>query len=436
MTASLAGRRVTVMGLGRFSGGLSVTRWLVRQGAIVTVTDLADEKALAEPIDSLKHLPLTFHFGGHRERDFTEVDLVVVNPAVPRTAPQLKLARKAGVALTAEMNLFFERCPAPIIGITGTTGKSTTAAMIFHALQTHCTNRKVWLGGNIGHSLIEQLGQIAADDLVVLELSSFQLEDLGRIERSPHVAVVTNLSANHLDWHGSFDSYVRAKQNIVRYQNEEDIAILNGAQTEFHDWAEQSHSRCLFFEEPDPPVALRIPGQFNQLNASAALTACGLFCQVHNDTLESFNGLPHRLEYVGTIEGVRFYNDSKATTPESVIVALSAFNEPCIVIAGGYDKNIALQPLINALCERAKGVVCMGQTAEQLLEGIQRHQGSVAPARVKTVHDLMGAFRMAAHWSRSGDVVLLSPGCASYDQFASFEQRGNQFRQLVQEYTL
>ena len=434
MAASLAGKRVTVMGLGRFSGGVSVTRWLVRQGAIVTVTDLSDEDALAESVDSLKDLPLTLHLGGHRTPDFTQVDLIVVNPAVPKTAPQLQMAAEAGVALTAEMNLFFERCPAPIIGVTGTTGKSTTAAMINHILQSSCTDRKIWLGGNIGQSLVEQLDQIQAEDLVVLELSSFQLEDLGDIKRSPHVAVVTNLSANHLDRHGSYESYIRAKQNILRYQSKDDFAVLNATQKELHDWARQCHSRCVFFEEPGSPVTLRIPGRFNQLNASAALATSRLFCRVVQKSLESFNGLSHRLEYVGTIEGVQFYNDSKATTPESVIVALASFNEPCIVIVGGYDKNIALQPMIRALCERAKGVVCMGQTAGRFLEGIQQHRVTLGLPKVKAVRDLMGAFRMAAHWSRSGDVVLLSPGCASYDQFTSFEQRGDQFRQLVQQH--
>src|SRR6185436_17297074 len=219
---ALDGRRVTVMGLGLFGGGLGVTRFLVKAGAKVTITDSKSETDLRESIEQLRLLPVTFRLGGHDERDFRDADLVIVNPAVPETNPCLKLAR----ALETEMNLFFKLCRAKtILGVTGSNGKTTTTTLMGEILQKH--PRRSWVGGNIGISLLEKLPEIGPDDLVALELSSFQLENLGVLERSPHVGVVLNISPNHLDRHGTMENYTEAKRQMVRHQQPGDTKILN-----------------------------------------------------------------------------------------------------------------------------------------------------------------------------------------------------------------
>ena len=222
LASSLAGKRVTVMGIGLFGGGLGVARFLARQGAIVTATDLKGADALAESLARLAGLPITLHLGGHVESDFTDSDLVVVNPAVPDTSAFLARAREAGVALETEINLFFKLCPAPIVGITGSNGKSTAASLAAHLLEAG--PRRTWFGGNIGRSLLDDLDAIGAEDLVVLELSSFQLERLAWTGLSPAVSIVLNLRPNHLDRHGSMAAYGRAKQQILLAQRPGDAA--------------------------------------------------------------------------------------------------------------------------------------------------------------------------------------------------------------------
>ena len=219
---ALQGKRVTVMGLGLFGGGLGVARFLVRSGAKVTITDAKSETDLRESVDQLRPLPVTLKLGGHDERDFADADLVIVNPAVPETNPYLKLAR----ALETEMNLFFKLCGAKtLLGVTGSNGKTTTTTLIGEILKKH--PRRSWIGGNIGISLLEKLPEIGSDDLVTLELSSFQLENLGLLKRSPNISVVMNLTPNHLDRHGTMENYSAAKRQIVAHQGDGDAKVLN-----------------------------------------------------------------------------------------------------------------------------------------------------------------------------------------------------------------
>ncbi|HPY78190.1 MAG TPA: UDP-N-acetylmuramoyl-L-alanine--D-glutamate ligase, partial [Anaerohalosphaeraceae bacterium] len=333
---NLAGKRVLVLGLGRFGGGIGVSRFLVGEGARVTVTDLGEEAGLAESLSQLQGLPITFHLGGHQEQDFLESDLVVVNPAVKRNSPWLELARKNRIPLTAEMNLFFERCPAAIVAITGSNGKSTTTAMTRAVLEAGAGGKagrkynRVWLGGNIGKdNLLSEVKEIQAEDVVVLELSSFQLYDLGQIHRSPHVAILTNITPNHLDWHGTMDEYVKAKQNILRYQGKDDFAVFNRLDPCFREWQKCTPGQVRWYPaEPMEELKQKVPGRHNQVNAAAALAAGEIFGvdpQAARQALARYESLPHRLELVREFEGVRYYNDSIATTPESVIVAIESF---------------------------------------------------------------------------------------------------------------
>lgn len=457
---SLKDRRVTVMGLGRFGGGASVTRFLVSHGAIVTLTDLASEADLGESLAALEpHWPARMMLGRHDESDFRNTDLVIVNPAVKPDNPYLKIAQDAGIPLTSEMNLFWQFHRGKTVAVTGSNGKSTTTAMIHAILQKAGICAR--LGGNIGHSLLEEVESIQPDDWTVLELSSFQLRDLDRIHARPDVAVVTNFTPNHLDWHGTLDDYRHSKQSILRWQTANDVAVLNADDTEVADWP--TRARTIYFGENDSgqpgvfavrgtpsdwhvrkgrinqtiPLGnwLQVPGRHNQQNAAAAIAAAlsiGESLPAAKAALESFLGLPHRLQFIIETAGRRFFNDSIATTPESVIMALGAFQQPIILLAGGYDKGIDLTEMSHHIAQKVKAVALLGTTATVLKDHWNRLRFPEDAARI--CHSLAEAVEWAGDQSLPGDVILLSPGCASYDWFRNFVDRGEQFTRLAKEW--
>ncbi|MEM7229656.1 MAG: UDP-N-acetylmuramoyl-L-alanine--D-glutamate ligase [Planctomycetota bacterium] len=418
--------QVTVMGLGRFGGGAGVTRWLLDQGASVRLTDTAPADQLESqraPFDAdIEAGRLTTRFGGHETRDFEHCDLVVANPAVPRPwdNPYLRAAMDADVPVTTEIRLLTERINRDrTIGVTGSAGKSTTTSMIHHIL--HEANHPVRLGGNIGGSLLPELNAITPDEWIVLELSSAMLYWLG--ERigfndapgwSPHIALLTNISPNHLDWHRDMACYEHCKHNIFRYQASDDRQLTR---------QDQDASR----------VPLEIPGEHNQVNArfAADAVAAATGCSQRDalGRLETFRGLPHRLELVCSIDGCRFYNDSKSTTPDASIRAVDAFDDSSRVhlIAGGYDKSIDLQPIAD-LVTRVAGIYTIGTTGPE----IHRRASAIDDRRSWACVTLDRAVEHARARMAKGDLLLLSPGCASWDQFDHFEQRGERFASLVQ----
>ncbi|MHC4997362.1 MAG: Mur ligase family protein, partial [Planctomycetota bacterium] len=309
----LDGKRVVIMGLGRFGGGVGAARFCCQQGADTLVTDLLDEHALAESLEKLDGLDLQFRLGEHAVSDFIAADVVLVNPAVdPRRNRYIHAAREASVTLTTEIQLLIERLDRQrVIAVTGTTGKSTTTAMIGHILQKTYTEGATHVGGNIGHSLLPHLHQIAPEDWVVLELSSFMLESI--TDWSPHIAVVTNLTDNHLDRHETMEAYAAAKQNILRSQTPDDFAILGEPVA---NWSVYTLGRSRVVTEP------------------------------FDAALADFSGLEHRLQFVGEHNGVKYYNDSKCTTPDAAVLALDAFETGTAhIILGGYDKNADLTPI-------------------------------------------------------------------------------------------
>jgi UDP-N-acetylmuramoylalanine--D-glutamate ligase len=445
------GRRVTVMGLGSFGGGAGAVRFLAEQGADVTVTDVRHEDQFVEVIAELKSTPsVKWHLGRQEEADFARAELIVVNPAVRRDHPLLRLAVSHGIPLTSEMNLFWQHQCGRIVAVTGSNGKSTTTALIHSMLKQ--SGRRVWLGGNIGGSLLPLVDQIQSDDVVVLELSSFQLTDLDRLQVSPHVSVVTNFSPNHLDWHDTLDHYCWAKQTMLRWQSTSDVAVLNADDPDLRDWPVKGQR--LYFglsdrgeegvflnggvavcrrngNEQEFPLAewVKLPGQHNLANALAAAAAAmtiGATPEHVRYGLESYEPLPHRLQFIGEVAGRKFYNDSLATTPESAIVGVNAFTSPVILLAGGYDKHVDLSDMARHVARHAKGVALMGQTAKILFELMT--QVPDASARISDpLSDFPKAFRWAWEQSTPGDVILLSPGCASYDWFRNFADRGIQF---------
>lgn len=427
----LTARRVTVVGLGRFGGGVGAAKWLCAQGAKVTVSDMAAASKLADSVSQLDGLDIALHLGGHQERDFLDADLLVVSPAVPPNIPPIVAAEAASVPWTTEINLFIERCRAPILGITGTVGKSTTTAMAGRILSQF---RTCHVGGNIGASLLGSLDSIDADDVVVLELSSFQLEQLPRIAISPHVAMVTNLMPNHLDRHGTMENYESAKKNIFRYQKADDVLILDSTCKTTVAWAGQAPGRVEFFCPHDEPFELALPGAHNQANAQAAWAGArqfGVDRATAAAALVDFAPLPHRLQLVCKRGGVAYYNDSKCTTPEGAIVALGAF-EPrtAVIIVGGYDKGVSFDALGAALADRAKAVVTIGTTAGAIAAAVTA-AGHESPPPLLAADNLAHAVSLARPLAARGDAILLSPACASYGMFTNYTERGDEFIRLA-----
>lgn len=512
--ARFKGKRALVMGLGLWQGGVEAVKFLHRWGASeILVTDLRDEKTLAPSLEAIKDIPVTLRLGEHREADFARAQVVIHSPAVRPDNKYLVAAREAGAEVTQEMSLFIEACPAlTAVGITGSNGKSTTTTMVYEMLRQafapgqpelwtrwadptppaevpDCVEppepvNKVWLGGNLGTPLVNRLEEIEALDVVVLELSSFQLMDWHRIKRSCGTALITNITPNHLDWHNDFDEYSRAKQAIFEYWNEwgdcprailnaddpvtAEIASRNpgryrlfsvskgvgndhlrpgrgeiyasGAGGELRlcypwnsGWAEVS-GQC-FARRDD----LRLPGAFNWANAVAAAAVAGLVLNPEHlprikNALRTFRGVEHRLEPCGTINGARVYNDSIATDPAATLAALSAFDKGIYLILGGGSKNIDYTELGKRVATHGgiKAIYLQGTTAPAIKAAIG--------AASFPMHDCATfdeACERAFKALAPGDVLLMSPASTSFyeyapgKKFANFEERGKHFKSLV-----
>jgi UDP-N-acetylmuramoylalanine--D-glutamate ligase len=446
----LAGKSVLVMGLGQFGGGVDSAIFACESGAKVTVTDLADEKSLEESLARLGDCDIEYHLGGHRAEDFKNTDVVIVNPAVGPDNEFLQAAQGANKLITSQIELFFQLRACRIVGITGANGKSTTAALTAHLLregigQEGIEYKRVWLSGNIGNRpLLGTLEQMDGRDVVVLELSSFQLEQLCRIEKAPDVSVITNLTPNHLDRHGTFEAYCRAKESIFKFQKRRQdrqvVSIFNAEDRITAEWFErygkEPHRRCLTFEAAGVPDTLRqafkLPGRANLSNLAAAMVVArelGVTDEQMCRTVGTFEALPHRLELVAQIGGTRWYNDSIATTPASAIAALEAFEAPKIIIAGGYDKHLPFDELGRKIARKAKAAILIGKTAAKIAEAISA-VGDTS-VQVEFASSMAEAVDCANRLTQAGDVVLLSPACASYDMFTNFQQRGRVFTELV-----
>lgn len=455
----LAGKRVTIVGLGKGRTTTGLARYLVERGARVTVTDPKPRADLADGIARLGDTPAELVLApASDDAALADPELVFFIPGQRPRSATVQRAIARGIPVATEIGLFFRLCPAPIIGITGTKGKSTTTTLVARILGRG--QRRVILGGNIGNAVIQDLPTITRDDLVVLELSSFQLETLGR---SPHVAVVTNVLEDHLDHHGTRDAYVAAKRNIVAWQTSADVAVLNlddPATLGLHAGARSSIRGVSLEQRPDHGAwldgrdlvlvdgarsrglcaasELRVPGRHNIANALAA-AAVGSVQEIDDaaiaEELRAFGGLAHRLETVGEAGGVLWVNDSQGTTPYATIPALGAHGRPPVVILGGVSKAADFAALGRAVVAQARGAVLIGQAADDIAGAIERARdpGSATPviARAASLRDAVATARSMA---RPGDVVLLSPACASFDMFASYEDRGDQFKALVREF--
>lgn len=430
------GRRVAVVGLGL--SNRAAVRFLMRAGARVD----AYERRPAAEVEPLPPGVRLVAGPDYLDRlDPDAYDAVVVTPGMRKDAGPLARAR---VPLYTEAGLVLALSPAPTVGITGSAGKTTTTTLVGRVAQRW--KPRTLVGGNIGLPLLDRLDQVGPDDLVVLELSSFQLE---LAETSPHVAALLNVRPNHLDHHGTFAAYLAAKQRIYRFQGPEDTAVFNAADpvcaacaaeapgrvVRFGDGGEAriAGGRILFRERPVLPVAdIRLPGEHNRDNVLAATAVAGVLgapLELVAEVVRAFEGVEHRLETVRLRGGVRWVNDSIATAPDRTEAALRSFEEPVVLLAGGYDKGLPFDGLAPLICRRVRLLVLFGATAARIAAAVAAAGGG---PDVRRVPDLAAAVALAAAEAREGEVVLLSPACASYDQFRNFEERGRAFKELVQ----
>ena len=459
-------RQVVILGGAR--QGTALARYLVAHGAQVTLSDLKPAHEL--DLQPLAGLPVRFVLGEHPLSLLDECDLLCLSGGVPTDLPIAQEARRRGIPLSNDAGLFLDACPAPVIGITGSAGKTTTTTLVGEMLKADDPGRAVWVGGNIGNPLISDLDRIQPGDRVVMELSSFQLE---LMNRSPHIACITNITPNHLDRHGTLEAYIAAKRRILDFQSPDDWRVLSadnsitaalggeGASTlwfstrgrpaEDGAWVDEAGnlrvrlSRALSPELHTAEGAVichrrevLLMGDHNIANILAAAAICaiaGASVDAMRRVATTFRGVPHRLQLIAEHDGVRWYDDSIATAPERLVAALKCFDQPVILLCGGRDKHLPWEEAARVMLERCKAIVLFGEMGPLVAEHLthQRGAGSSAPAQWVIVPDLRTAVREAHCLAQPGDVVLLSPGGTSYDAFKDFAERGDRFREWVNE---
>ena len=452
---SMRGKRVAFCGLG--GSNVPLARRFAQEGAIVTGRDKRTREKLGETADELESCGVELILGEGYLDNLTE-EVIFRTPGMPYHLPQLEQARRRGSAVTSEMEVFLDYCPCPVLGVTGSDGKTTTTTILAKLLQQ--AGWRVHIGGNIGTPLLPQISDIQPDDLVVAELSSFQLIS---VTRSPAVAVVTNMSPNHLDIHKDMAEYIDAKKNIFRHQNAFGRTVLNLDNPITASFVPEVRGECMLFSRrervergcwlrPDGELVMsvdgvntpimnqseiKIPGGHNVENYMAAI--CAAWGRVSPEDIRSvaqtFAGVEHRAELVRELDGVRWYNDSIATTPSRTVKGmLSLFDQKILLIAGGYDKKVPFEPMGEPVCEHVKVLVLMGATAPKI-EAAVKAAHSYKPGAPKVLHvdSLQEAVDVCRREAKPGDIVAMSPACASFDMFPNFETRGDQFREMVRK---
>jgi UDP-N-acetylmuramoylalanine--D-glutamate ligase len=459
MTTEWKNKNVLILGLGQFpkGSGVSAALYFAKHGARVHVTDQKTQEELTANVARLKKFKnVTFRLGAHHLDDIHQADLIVRNPRVRSTSPEMQLATKLGKRVESDVSLFLEMCPAKIVGITGTRGKSTTTTLVYEMLKA--SGKRVWLGGNILISPLTFVSRVKKDDLVVLELSSWLLETTGAVGRSPHISCVTNLMRDHLNSYSGMDEYAEAKAQIFRHQHPEDVCILNADDAYGKHWISEVPGAVLTFaekkktgvrawttktslvvkwEKGEHEIAkhsrLKILGKHNQTNllaASLTALAAGAKLSAVKKVATTFQGLPDRQELLAHVKGVAFVNDTTATTPDGTIAALRALKDryhTLRLIIGGSDKELDFTDLGKELRKAKTDVVLLPGTAhEKIVRSLE-----AARVRYQDVGDLEEALEELVARAQKGDVVLLSPGATSFGQFKNEFDRGNTFRKLV-----
>ncbi|MCJ7511840.1 MAG: UDP-N-acetylmuramoyl-L-alanine--D-glutamate ligase [Anaerolineales bacterium] len=454
------GLRVVVLGLAR--QGKAAARFFSEHGAQVVASDLKPLDDLRPACEELAGLPIEFVLGGHPPGLLAGADLLCLSGGVPADLPLAQQARAAGVGLTNDAQVFLDACPARTIGITGSAGKTTTTALVGRMAEHHLagSGARAWVGGNIGRPLLAVLPEIQPNDWVVQELSSFQLE---LMTASVHVAAVLNVTPNHLDRHHTMQAYTEAKARLLGHQEASGTAVL--CREDLGSWALRDRVRgeLIAFGRDDheldgtfvadggvclrrhgrllrllPLSDIRLRGEHNLLNvlaACAVAAAAELSAEAMAAAVRAFEGVPHRLEFVRRLGGADWYNDSIGTAPERAMAAIRAFDEPIVLLAGGRDKDLPWDSFADVVSQRVDHLVLFGEAADKVGRAVQAamaRQATPRPESIDRCQTLAQAVQAAARRAEAGDVVLLSPGGTSFDEFPDFEARGGAFRSLVQ----
>ena len=442
---SVKDKNVAVIGIGISNRPL--IKLLKESGANVTAYDKREEASLGDIADEMKSLGVRMVLG-ENYLDKLEGEIIFKTPGLRFDHPALLAAKERGAVVTSEMEVFFDVCPCRIIGVTGSDGKTTTTTLIYKILEK--SGYKVWLGGNIGNPLLCDAGKMTPSDIVVLELSSFQLHTM---KKSPNIAVITNITPNHLDMHKDYEEYIDAKKNIMRYQSKEDKLIVNASNEVTAKIGAEAHGKLSDFSskknayitlkdgeivrngEPVLKISdIKIPGMHNVENYMAAIGAVEGLADDRAilDVAKTFGGVEHRIELIRILDGVSYYNSSIDSSPNRTINTLKVFDKKVILIAGGKDKGIPYDDLGKPVSGRVKTLILIGKTADKIEAAVAPYQKDGEPEIircdsyeeiVKTAHDI----------AKSGDIVILSPASTSFDMFNNFEERGNLFKRLVEE---
>lgn len=450
------GKRILILGAAR--QGIALARWLSRHGSNVTLSDSRPLDALTSAQASLADTNVQWAVGGHPLELLDATDLLCLSGGVPLTLPIVQEAFKRGIPVSNDSQIFMEVVPCKTIGITGSAGKTTTTTLVGNMAKRQYGER-AFVGGNIGDPLINYVDVMKQDDIAILELSSFQLEQM---TISPNVAAILNVTPNHLDRHGTMEEYTKAKAHILDFQNENDTAVLGRDDKGSWNLKDKAKGELLTFSLHDLeeglngaylhdgllnlrdgnaylPLLLRekikLPGDHNVANVLAAFTighAAGFKLDTMLEAAEEFRGVPHRLELVREMNGVRWYNGSIATAPERSMADIHAFDEPIVLMLGGRDKDLPWDGIAKLIRKRVDHVVLFGEAAE-LIEKAISAAGGTRSGDLRRANNLKEAVAIVAEVASAGDIVLFSPGGTSYDEFVDFAARGEAFRKWVLE---
>ena len=430
-------KKVLIMGLGLNGGGVGVAKFFCKQGADVLVTDLKSTEILKESLEKLKKYKVKYSLGKHEEKDFLWADLIMKNPDVPNTSPYLEIARKNNIEIETDISLFMKLAKAFIIGVTGTKGKSTTSSLIYHLLKSKY--KRTFLAGNIGISPLDLLGKIKKGDKVVLELSSFGLENL---TQSPKIAVITNIMTDHLNRYGTMAEYIETKKIIFKYQNSEDILVLNEDDSyclpvgrQVRQFAKEAKSKVYFYSEKNVKApGFKLLGKQNLSNLSAAITVAKLLKVPEKNiksSIKTFKGVHSRQEFVGEVGGVKYFNDTTATIPEAVVFAIESLSEKfpngkMFLICGGVYKGVNYGEMAKKILEKnVKVIMLPGNASDKIKEGIGQY------TEAYNVSSMQEAVKKASLLAKKGDIVVLSPAASSFNLFKNEFDRGKQFIKAV-----
>jgi len=456
------GKQVVMIGAAR--QGIALSRYLAEKGAHVILNDRRSEESLIEARQDLSDVAIEWVTGDHPVEILKGADLVCLSGGIPLNLPIVQEADRLNIPISNDSQIFLEEAPCSVIGITGSSGKTTTTALVGEIARKHFAQRKpentAWVGGNIGYPLIQDVDKMQENDLAIMELSSFQLEIM---TLSPHIAAILNLTPNHLDRHKTMSKYVSAKSQILTYQKPDDIAVLNRDDFRVRELYPEVKGRQITFGLNPPynkqdatyykreKLYLQASGQiakiikadlvnlrgthnlYNTLAAIAISAAATFSLQAIYDGIIAFEGVPHRLEFVRQYRGADWYNDSIATSPERAIAGIESFDEPIILLAGGRDKDLPWDKLAGLIKQRVDHLILFGEAAGVIQQTVGQSRQDRRPFTIDTCESLQQAVNTAAERAKPGDVVLLSPGGTSFDEFTDFEERGKRFTQWVKE---